>query len=291
MARSRKRPDSDRAVRSRRRLVMLLILPFIAVIAVVVMLASGRLPVWLADAASRRAAAAQAGADAVPGKDAAPGADGMTADDAMDGGAAEPVPGDPESGDGADGSAGPDNSKYILDFGGSILERDAVPGINDLMEAYFRAELDCDVETLNSLFTSGDTSQAEAQRAELEALCQYVEGYGNISCYTVHGPAEDLYIAYTYYETKYFLADSWAPGLVNPYVQRQEDGSFKIYDEELTPEMEEFLEKAQVNEDVHLLISQVDRQLAQVLETDGELNAMVEYLKQGKTYETESQGE
>ena len=66
----------------------------------------------------------------------------MTADDAMDGGAAEPVPGDPESGDGADGSAGPDNSKYILDFGGSILERDAVPGINDLMEAYFRAELD-----------------------------------------------------------------------------------------------------------------------------------------------------
>lgn len=78
---------------------------------------------------------------------------------------------------------------------------------------------------------------------------------------------------------------------MNPYVQRQEDGSFKIYDEELTPEMEEFLEKAQVNEDVHLLISQVDRQLAQVLETDGELNAMVEYLKQGKTYETESQGE
>ncbi len=55
--------------------------------------------------------------------------------------------------------------------------------------------------------------------------------------------------------------------------------------------MEEFLEMAQVNEDVHLLISQVDRQLAQVLETDGELNAMVEYLKQGKTYETESQGE
>ena len=230
MARSRKRPDSDRAVRSRRRLVMLLILPFIAVIAVVVMLASGRLPVWLADAASRRAAAAHAGAD-------------------------------------------------------------AVPGINELMEAYFRAELDCDVETLNSLFTSGDTSQAEAQRAELEALCQYVEGYGNISCYTVHGPTENLYIAYTYYETKYFLADSWAPGLVNPYVQRQEDGSFKIYDEELTPEMEEFLEMAQVNEDVHLLISQVDRQLAQVLETDGELNAMVEYLKQGKTYETESQGE
>ena len=185
----------------------------------------------------------------------------------------------------------PDTKEYHYNFGGSILERDAVPGINDLMEAYFRAELDCDVETLNSLLTSGDTSQAEAQRAELEALCQYVEGYGNISCYTLHGPAEDLYIAYTYYETKYFLADSWAPGLVNPYVQRQEDGSFKIYDEELTPEMEEFLEKAQVNEDVHLLISQVDRQLAQVLETDGELNAMVEYLKQGKTYETESQGE
>lgn len=278
MGRSRKKQGAGGAGRGRFQAVLAALL-LVVLIAAAVLLASGRLPEGLfkekssdlvASASSGRretAGGAQGGGETLSGQDGQ------------------------YSGAGQDGYVEPDNSEYRQNFAGSILEKDAVPGINALMEAYFQAESDCDVDALNRLFTSGDTSMAEKQKRDLEFMKKYVEGYGNLACYTVQGPADDFYIAYTYYETKYYLADTWAPGLIHPFVQRQEDGSFKIYDGEMTPELTEFLEQTEVNEDVRLLASEVDGKLAEALSADSELAAMVEFIRQGPNYEKENQGE
>lgn len=178
----------------------------------------------------------------------------------------------------------PDTKEYFHDFGGSILSQDTVPEINQLMEQYFLSTADCDMETFLHLFTSQDTSEEERYRQDFEKQKQYIEGYRNISCYTTPGLDENSYAAYVYYEIKYVGVETPAPSLVQVYAVKGEDGIYRIFDQEMSPELEDFLEQLSVNEDVRLLISQVDQQAEEAMAADPALNERIQYMKQGPDY-------
>ncbi|WP_243125554.1 hypothetical protein [Clostridium transplantifaecale] len=183
----------------------------------------------------------------------------------------------------------PDTKEYFHDFGGSILSQDTVPEINQLMEQYFLATTDCDMGTFLHLFTSQDTSEEERFRQDFEKQKQYIEGYGNISCYTTPGLDENSYAAYVYYEIKYVGVETPAPSLVQIYAVKGEDGIYRIFDQEMSPELEDFLEQLSVNEDVRLLISQVDQQAEEAMAADPALNERIQYMKQGPDYMREEE--
>lgn len=178
----------------------------------------------------------------------------------------------------------PDTKEYFQDFGGSILELDTVPEITQLMEQYFLSITECDMDTFMHLFTSEDTSQTETFRQHFEKQKQYVEGYQNISCYTTKGLDENSYVAYVYYDKKFVGVDTLGPALVQIYAVKCEDGVYRIYDQEISPELETYLEQVSQNEDVRLLIKQVDRQLADAMEADEALKARIMFLKEGPDY-------
>lgn len=179
----------------------------------------------------------------------------------------------------------PDTKEYFHDFGGSILSQDTLPEINQLMEQYFMSISDIDMETFLHLFTSQDTSEEERYRNDFEKQKQYVEGYGNISCYTTPGPEEESYAVYVYYEIKYADVDTPAPSLVGPvYVQKGEDGVYRIYDLKLTAELKAYMDQLSMNEDVRLLISQVDQKAEDAMVNDPALNERILYMKQGPDY-------
>lgn len=183
----------------------------------------------------------------------------------------------------------PDTKEYFHDFGGSILSQDTVPEINQLMEQYFLATTDCDMGTFLHLFTSQDTSEEERFRQDFEKQKQYIEGYKNISCYTTPGLDENSYAAYVYYEIKYVGVETPAPSLVQIYAVKGEDGIYRIFDQEMSPELEDFLEQLSVNEDVRLLISQVDQQAEEAMAADPALNERIQYMKQGPDYMREEE--
>jgi len=178
----------------------------------------------------------------------------------------------------------PDTKQYIQDFGGSILSQDAVPEINQLMEQYFLSISECDMPTFLHLFTSQDTGSEEQFRQEFTQQNQYVDGYQNISCYTAGGLTEDAYVVYVSYEIRYKGVETPAPSLVRIYAVRGEDGRYRIYDEEISQELEEFLDRISANEDVRLLISQIDRKLEEAAAADPALKERVDYMKKGPDY-------
>ena len=178
----------------------------------------------------------------------------------------------------------PDNREYIYDFGTSILSQDAVPEINQLMEQYFMSISDCDMATFLHLFTSQDTSDEERFCQEFEHQKQYIEGYQNISCYTVPGLKEGEFAAYVYYEIRYTDVETPAPSLVRIYAVQGEDGQYRIYDQEMFEELTAYLEQLAVNEDVRLLSSQVDRRMEEAMEADTALRERVEFMKHGAAY-------
>ncbi|MEG2297120.1 MAG: hypothetical protein RSC13_05755 [Clostridium sp.] len=178
----------------------------------------------------------------------------------------------------------PDTKEYIQDFGSSILKQDAVPEINQLMEQYFLSTSDCDMETFMHLFTSEDTAQTEKFKARFEKEREYIESYQNISCYTAPGMEDDTYVVYVYYDTKFVGVDTLGPALVQVYAVKCTDGQYRIYDQEISTELEEFLMQVSKNEDVRLLVSQVDRKMTEAMEADAELKERISYLAEGPEY-------
>lgn len=178
----------------------------------------------------------------------------------------------------------PDTKEYFHDFESSILEQDTVPEITQLMEQYFLSISECDMETFMHLFTSEDTGQTELFQTRFETQKSYIESYTNISCYTTAGLTSDAYAAYVYYDTKYIGVETPAPALVQIYAMKCDDGQYRIYDGEISGELELYLEQLSMNEDVRLLISQVDRQMAEAVAADPALEKRIVYLKEGPEY-------
>ena len=92
----------------------------------------------------------------------------------------------------------PDTKEYIQDFGGCILTENGEPGLTELMNTYFQAVSDCDMDTFVKLFTSQDTSEEEHYRQEFEEQKQYISGYQNVKCYTTPGLRDGEMAAYVY---------------------------------------------------------------------------------------------
>ena len=114
----------------------------------------------------------------------------------------------------------PDTKEYIQDFGGCILTENGEPGITELMNTYFQAVSDCDMDTFVKLFTSQDTSEEEHYRQEFEEQKQYISGYQNVKCYTTPGLRDGEMAAYVYYEILYTGVETPAPSLVRIYAVR-----------------------------------------------------------------------
>lgn len=178
----------------------------------------------------------------------------------------------------------PDTKEYHYDFGGSILEKDAHHEINQLMEEYFRAVSECDMDTFMNLFTSQDTSQEEQFRQSFEKQREYIDGYENISCYTAKGLMEDAYVAYVSYDVRFSGVDTPAPSLVEVYVEKCSDGQWRIFDGEKTPELEAYLEAVNRNEDTVLLGKQIDEAKEAAMNADEELKGRILFMENGPGY-------
>ena len=162
----------------------------------------------------------------------------------------------------------PDTKEYIQDFGGCILTENGEPGITELMNTYFQAVSDCDMDTFVKLFTSQDTSEEEHYRQEFEEQKQYISGYQNVKCYTTPGLRDGEMAAYVYYEILYTGVETPAPSLVRIYAIRAEDGSWQIDDGKMSEELTQYFEELSVNEDVRLLSKQTDEAMDAAMEQD-----------------------
>lgn len=296
MGRSRKKtsegqggPQGSLKEKEMRRIIMLLAASSILIILAIIVLVSGEL---------RRAGESdsflQTAESSLDAEELEPdgGGEDMAGEDGIGKDGAD---GDGE-GAGAEASAAeelvlePDNKEYVYDFGTSILSQDTVPEVTQLMEQYFMSISDCDMATFLHLFTSRDTSQEEFYRQEFEQQKQYIEGYQNISCYTVPGLRDGEMVAYVYYEIRYTDVETPAPSLVRIYAVQGEDGQYRIYDQAMSEELIAYLDQLAVNEDVRLLSSQVDQKMEEAMAADAALRERVEFMKHGASYMQEEAG-
>lgn len=159
---------------------------------------------------------------------------------------------------------------------GGTLEKDTNQAVSTLVNAYFAAVQDCDVEALAALVDSADSISAEQLQAERE----FVEGYQNISCYTLNGLTDGTYVVYVAYDMKFLNVETPAPCLIRLYVCTNADGGLYIFNQEnsMDSSVVSYMEEINAREDIKALMSDVDSRLTEAMAADEALNALVSKL-------------
>lgn len=164
---------------------------------------------------------------------------------------------------------------------------DAHLKINKLIETYFNAKLDCDLETLLKIVSNTEAVSEEKLQKESE----YIEDYQNIKCYTKNGLLEDTYIVYVYFEYKFYNIDTNAPAMIRMYVCTNEAGDVYIYNEAVDGEIASYMEEVNGGEDVIALFTETDGKLTTAIESDENLMGFYTKLVEGVGSETEASTE
>lgn len=170
------------------------------------------------------------------------------------------------------------------------LQKDAVPEIRDLMEAYFKARMTCDIEAFSNVY--GDTlSQEElnVQSAELEEEVKFYQSFESLVYYTAPGLEDGDYVVYARVDIKFRQAETLAPSLNVCYAKTAADGSCYLV-ANISSAQSRYMAEVNKSDQVQALAAEVNGGLVKALQSDENLLAVYHTLL-GKKGEPEGMTE
>lgn len=192
------------------------------------------------------------------------------------------------SGDGKDGSAKSKKQSDTVSAGQQVsgdqvsgdqvsdnaLEKDAIPEVNRLVQDYYKALGDKNIEELRSMVSGLDPAE-ESKIANMK----YIEGYENVEVYTKKGLEEGSYVVFASFAYKCADVDTPAPALSQLYIITDESGKLWISGEALhDPEIQAYVSTVMDQSDVIQLRNNVQASYDQAQSSDPQLQAFLESL-------------
>ncbi len=133
------------------------------------------------------------------------------------------------------------------------LEENAYPEVNELVEKYYQAIADGDVDTVRSINNNIDDTEA----IRIEETAKYIDKYNSIKVYTKPGPLEGSYLAYVYSEVKFSDYDKALPGLQAYFICTDESGNLYINYGDESDSVANYITEASLQDDVVDLSNEV----------------------------------
>lgn len=156
------------------------------------------------------------------------------------------------------------------------LEENAYPEINALIEQYYQAAAEGDIETINSI---KDYSE-QTELLQIQEKSSYLEGYEDINCYTKPGPEENSYVVYASYYAKFKDIDRPVCGLNTFVVCQNSDGEYYIHDCTNDEAMREYRISVTKQDDVVELFNRVQVEYNEAVTEDEELASFLTRLSE-----------
>ena len=153
------------------------------------------------------------------------------------------------------------------------LETNAYPEINELMNRYYRALADGEMDTVSELCDEIN----DTQRIIFEKRSEFIESYDDLTCYTKKSMDENSYFVYVTFFVKFNGVDNKAPGLNAFYVYAKDDGSLVI-DGDMEESVKAVFDLVTCQKDVIDLYKRVDVNYAEVIASDDGLKTFMDEL-------------
>lgn len=163
-----------------------------------------------------------------------------------------------------------DTQEYSIEYS---LNQDVDAAVTQLLEAYYQATQNCELDTLKSLYYV--PLNAPVTIEVLNRKAGIIEAYENITCYSADGLNADELILYVYFEIKFKEIETSAPTLTRFYLKQLEDGSWKIYNGSMSDALRQHLDKMTAHQEVISLMVQVNRAFSQACERDEKLSKLI----------------
>lgn len=145
--------------------------------------------------------------------------------------------------------------------------------INELVKTYYKAKIEIDEETLNSIVTENSIIDITIISKTLE----YISGFHNIVCYTKPGVKEGDYVVYVSFDMEIASIDTYAPALDRLYITTI-DNKLYLRFEKKNDEIDALLKEYLQSEDVLELKQSVDQALLDACAKDEELKEFYDNL-------------
>ena len=153
-----------------------------------------------------------------------------------------------------------------------LLEQNAYPEVNALVESYYTALTNRDTETLKTLVDQLDSSEETAIQNS-----RYIESYNSVDTYTKPGVEDGSYVILAVYEHKYAGYDTVLPGVSCMYATPGDDGSLQIVSEP-SQEQQTRMDEVTNSEDVQELIAGKQKEYDDTVASDAALSAYLSEL-------------
>ncbi len=154
------------------------------------------------------------------------------------------------------------------------LEKDAIPEVNELVQAYYKALGDKDIEALKEVVK--DLDPAEESKI---ANTKYIESYENVEVYTAKGMEDGTYVVFASFAYKCVDVETPAPALSQLYVVTDEEGKLWISaDAVVDPDIQAYVSTVMSQADVIQLRNNVQAAYDQAQAGDPQLKAFLESL-------------
>lgn len=162
------------------------------------------------------------------------------------------------------------------------FKQDANEGINALIEQYFNAYANDDLDTLSRIaYPMGDN-----EKSYIGVCSQYIKSYQNISCYTKTGLTDGSYLVSVYYEIEFYGVKTTAPGQDFFYVETDKDGNlyinnlYSIYnfsrtENEMDPNIYAVILKFKEQDDMVAMLNEVQEKYKAAIESDPDLATLL----------------
>lgn len=162
-------------------------------------------------------------------------------------------------------------------------QKDIKQEITELVEVYFDAKLNVDMDVLRDCVT--DVKNMDARKLVAEA--EYIERYENISCTIKEGSEKGSYRVYVYHEDKYYDIDTAIPSLTALYVKIQQDGLFALHYGTLTGKEQKRIEELDESKEVKSLKDSVNKKLEELKSSNEQVREFCEMLESSSDEEEE----
>lgn len=156
------------------------------------------------------------------------------------------------------------------------LEEDAHPEINGVVNEYYSAQADGDIDKVSSL----NTYLNDIEKIRISELSKYVESYPEINVYTKPGMTDNSYVAYVCSKVKFENHDQLLPGMQTYYIGMDDSGNYYINDGTYDAAIYDYIKNITLQDDVVDLNNKVVVEYNDLLASDDDLNEFIAYLKE-----------
>lgn len=156
------------------------------------------------------------------------------------------------------------------------LEEDAHPEINGVVNEYYSAQADGDIDKVSSL----NTYLNDIEKIRISELSKYVESYPEINVYTKPGMTDNSYVAYVCSKVKFENHDQLLPGMQTYYIGMDDSGNYYINDGTYDAAIYDYIKNITLQDDVVDLNNKVVVEYNDLLASDEDLNEFIAYLKE-----------